>query len=81
MLLGLQTWAGFIEFLKHQDNFSWVDITLLERFDCLSKIQLLRKIDPTCIDIELLDFVLEVSALVCLLQENNVCFLDSAGGK
>ena len=79
MIFGLQSGGGLIELLEHQDDLSGVDVTLLEGFDGLSEVHLLGKVDPTSVDVELLDLCLEVRTLVRFLQEDDVGLLDSSG--
>lgn len=79
MIFGLQSGGGLIELLEHQYDLSGVDVTLLEGLDGLSEVHLLGKVDPTCIDVELLDLGLEVRTLVRFLQEDDVGLFDSSG--
>lgn len=81
MIFGLQSGGGLIELLEHQNDLSGVDVTLLEGLDGLSEVHLLGKVDPTCINVELLDLGLEVSTLVRFLQEDDVGLFDSSGRK
>lgn len=81
MIFGLQSGGGLIELLEHQYDLSGVDVTLLEGLDGLSEVHLLGKVDPACINVELLDLGLEVRTLVGFLQEDDVGLFDSSGRK
>ena len=81
MIFGLQSGGGLIELLEHQYDLSGVDVTLLEGLDGLGEVHLLGKVDPTCVNVELLDLGLEVRTLVRFLQEDDVGLFDSTGRK
>ena len=81
MIFGLQSGGGLIELLEHQNDLSGIDVTLLEGLNGLGEVHLLCKVDPTSVNVELLDLGLEVSALVRFLQEDDVGLFDSTGRK
>jgi hypothetical protein len=70
--------ASLLELFEHQNNFSRIDIGLLEIVDHLVIVEELDERYPTCIDIQLLKLILEVTTLVDFRQENVLGLLDAA---
>lgn len=68
-----------LQLFEHQNNFSRIDIRLLEIVDHLVIVEELDERYPASIDIKLLELVLEVTAFVHFGQENVLCLLDTPG--
>jgi hypothetical protein len=67
-----------LELFEHQNNFSRIDIGLLEIVDHLVIVEELDERYPASIDIQLLKLILEVTTLVDFRQENVLGLLDAA---
>ena len=70
--------ASLLELFEHQNNFSRIDIGLLEIVDHLVIVEELDERYPASIDIQLLKLILEVTTLVDFRQENVLGLLDAA---
>ena len=70
--------ASLLELFEHQNNFSRIDIGLLEIVDHLVIVEELDESYPARIDIQLLKLILEVTTLVHFGQENILGLLDAA---
>ena len=70
--------ASLLELFEHQNNFSRIDIGLLEIVDHLVIVEELDERYPARINIQLLKLILEVTALVDFGQENILGLLNSA---
>jgi hypothetical protein len=71
--------ACLLQFFKQQNDFSRINIGLLEIVDHLLIVEELIERDPARIDIKLLKLILEVTALVHFSEENIFCLLDAPG--
>ncbi len=66
-----------MKFLEHENNFSWINISLFEIVYHLIIVKVLNKSYPPGINIKLFELGLKVTTFVDFSQENILCLLDA----